>query len=83
MSKAMELLKKSETYWGKDGNLEMENEKLLNFGKKALSRTVLSEQILDIIVDSIRLNTEFHETILEISGNRLLLKIMKTLHFGY
>ena len=29
------------------------------------------------------LNTKFHETILEISGNRLLLKIWKTLQFGY
>ena len=169
----------------------MENEKLLNFGKKALSRTVLSEQIRDIIAESIlsgelmpgdrvteknmaqklgvsqapvrdairdlvlmgflksepfkgatvrsftqedlnevylvrasleslgarlaaplitdediqklekilkdmvaaakkgdvlgssRLNTEFHGSILEISGNRLLLKLMNTLHFGY
>jgi DNA-binding GntR family transcriptional regulator len=29
------------------------------------------------------LNTEFHETILKISGNRLLHKIWKTLQFGY
>lgn len=29
------------------------------------------------------LNTEFHETILKITGNKLLLKIWKTLQFGY
>jgi DNA-binding GntR family transcriptional regulator len=29
------------------------------------------------------LNTQFHETILEISGNRLLHKLWKTLQFGY
>ena len=29
------------------------------------------------------LNTKFHETILKITGNKLLLKIWKTLQFGY